>query len=74
MARRYDKEDSKRRILSACVKLFIEKGYHNTTLAEILREADVTSSTFQNIFRTKDGVLMDLVEFMFENQFGMART
>ena len=74
MARRYDKEDSKRRILSACVKLFIEKGYHNTTLAEILREADVTSSTFQNIFHTKDGVLMDLVEFMFENQFGMART
>lgn len=74
MARRYDKEDSKRRILSACVKLFIEKGYHNTTLAEILREADVTSSTFQNIFHTKDGVLMDLVEFMFENQFDVART
>ena len=54
MARRYDKEDSKRRILSACVKLFIEKGYHNTTLAEILREADVTSSTFQNKMCIRD--------------------
>lgn len=28
MASRYEKEDSKRRILSACVQLFIEKGYN----------------------------------------------
>ena len=27
MSRRYDKEGSKRRILSVCVKLFIEKGF-----------------------------------------------
>ena len=74
MPRRYDSAGSKRRILSACVRLFIEKGYHRTTLAEILKEADVTSSTFQNIFHTKDGVLMDLVVFMFRNQFSTARS
>ena len=73
IARRYDKEESKRRILSACVKLFIERGYCGTTLSEILKEADVTSSTFQNIFRTKDGVLLELAEFMFGNQFEAAR-
>lgn len=73
MARRYNSEESKRRILSACVKLFIEKGYHHTTLAEILREAEVTSSTFQNIFRSKDGVLLDLTEFMFSSQFDAAK-
>lgn len=72
MARRYDSKDSKRRILSACVKFFIERGYKNTKMADIIREADVSASTFQNIFRTKDGVLMELVEFMFENQFDMA--
>ena len=72
MARRYDSEDSRRRILSACVKLFIEKGYHETKMAEILKAADVTNSTFYNIFRTKDGVLLDLTEFMFANQFEMA--
>ncbi len=72
MARRYDSKDSKRRILSACVKFFIENGYKNTKMADIIREADVSASTFQNIFRTKDGVLMELVEFMFENQFDMA--
>ncbi len=72
ITRRYDSADAKRRILSVCVRLFIEKGYQESKMAEILKEADVTSSTFHNIFRTKDGVLMDLTEFMFESQFEMA--
>ena len=40
MPRRYDREDAKRRILSVCVKLFIERGYEKTTTAEILEKAD----------------------------------
>lgn len=72
MARRYDSEDAKRRILSSCVRLFILKGYHETRVADVLREADVSSSTFHNIFHTKDGVLKELVDFMFENQFETA--
>lgn len=74
MSKKYNKQESKRRILSVCVKLFIEKGYHKTTLAEILSRSGTTSSTFQNIFRSKDGVLLDLTEFMFENQFSSARS
>ena len=64
---------AKRRILTVCVKLFLEKGYKKTTVAEIVQKADVSNSTFQNIFRAKDGVLTELVDFMFGNQFGMAR-
>ena len=64
---------AKRRILTVCVKLFLEKGYKKTTVAEIVQKADVSNSTFQNIFRAKDGVLTELVEFMFGNQFSMAR-
>ena len=64
---------AKKRILTACVRLFLEKGYKGTTIAEILREADVSASTFQNIFHAKDGVLVELVEFMFSSQFRMAR-
>ncbi len=64
---------AKKRILTACVRLFLEKGYKGTTVAEILREADVSASTFQNIFHAKDGVLVELVEFMFSNQFRTAR-
>ena len=65
---------AKKRILTVCVRLFLEKGYRRTTLAEIIEKADVSYSTFQNIFRAKDGVLTELVAFMFSNQFAMARS
>ncbi len=70
--RRYDSEDAKRRILSSCVRLFILKGYRETTMADVMAEADVSSSSFRNIFGNKDGVLSELVDVMFENQFEMA--
>ena len=54
---------AKKRILTVCVKLFLEQGYKKTTVAEIVQKADVSNSTFQNIFRAKDG----------GNQFGTAR-
>ena len=55
-----------------CVRLFLEKGYKRTTVAEILKAANVSASTFQNIFHTKDGVFIELVRFMFDNQFNIA--
>ena len=72
LPRRYDSEDAKRRILSSCVRLFLLKGYRETTLADVMAEADVSSSSFRNIFGTKDGILSELVDVMFENQFEMA--
>lgn len=65
---------TKKRILTTCVKLFLEKGYHKTTITEILTKAEVSCSSFQNIFHSKDGVLTELVQFMFDNQFKMARS
>ena len=64
---------AKKRILTVCVKLFPEQGYKKTTVAEIVQKANVSNSSFQNIFRAKDGVLTELVEFMFSNQFGAAK-
>ena len=63
---------AKRRIMSACVRLFLEKGYTRTTVAEIIGAADVSISTFQNIFRTKDGVLRELAGAVFSRQFEAA--
>ena len=71
--RRYDSQDARRRVLAACARLFLEKGYTHTRMADILRAADVSASSFQNIFRTKDGVLTAFVEIMFSGQFGAAR-
>ena len=64
---------AKKRILTVCVKLFLGQGYKKTTVAEIVQKANVSNSSFQNIFRAKDGVLTELVEFMFSNQFGAAK-
>lgn len=73
MITREQVKDPKRRILITCVRMFIEKGFKATTMLDIIREADVSSGTFQNIFKTKDGVLFELVDFMFKSQFEMAR-
>lgn len=70
---RRDSAETRKRILSVCVRLFIEKGYLSTTMAEIAKESGVSNSSFQNLFHSKSGVLMELIEFMFGNQFGMAR-
>lgn len=73
MIQREKTNTPKKRILSACVRMFIERGFRATTMQDIIKEADVSAGTFQNIFRTKDGVLSELAEFMFSNQFGIAR-
>ena len=73
MITREEVKDPKKRILTVCVQMFIERGFKETTMHDIIREADVAAGTFQNIFRTKNGVLYELAEFMFSNQFGLAR-
>lgn len=73
MVLRKDTLETKKRILSVCVRLFLEQGYHMTPISKIVSEAGISTSTFQNIFHTKDGVLNELIEFMFGGQFGAAR-
>lgn len=64
---------TKKRILAVCAKLFLEKGYKGTTIAEITEKAKVSASSFQNLFGAKDGILAEFVPFMFAQQFGAAR-
>lgn len=73
MVTRNEVKSPKQRILKECVRMFVEKGFKSTTMMDIIREADVSSGTFQNIFRTKDGVLKELIDVMFERQFGAAQ-
>lgn len=67
------REATRKRILQTCVKLFLEQGYKKTTLAEIIEKSGASCSSIQNIFRAKDGVLTELVQFMFSFQFDVAR-
>lgn len=72
MALRKTSLEIKKKILSVCVRLFIEQGYNNTPISQIIKESGVSASTFQNIFHTKDAVMNELVEFMFKSQFKTA--
>ena len=64
---------TKNHLLSVCVRLFLEQGYKQTTVRQIASEAGVSVSSFQNFFGSKDGVLGELIAFMFGGQFGAAR-
>ena len=67
-------KDPKWRILMACVELFVDKGFKETRVKDIALEADVTPSCFEKRFHGKDGVLYELIDFMFDNQFALARS
>lgn len=65
--------ETKRRILSVCVPMFLEKGYRASTVHKIVADAHTSVSGFQNIFNAKDGVLIDISQAVFEGQFEAAR-
>ena len=71
---RRDSNETKRKILTVCVRLFLEQGYKNTSVSQIVDEAGVARGSYLNLFPTKDKILLDLTETMFGGQFGMARS
>lgn len=71
---RKDGAKIRKKILSVCVRLFLQQGYKETTVTQIVREAGITRGSYQNQFPTKDAVLMELVKTMFSSQFDMARS
>ncbi len=72
MGSRYEKEESRKKILSACVRLFWVQGFRKTPPKQILQEAGVSAGTFYNLYKSKAGALMELTDFMFSQQFGIA--
>ena len=56
------KEETKRKIFDAAVKLFTDKGFEATTVDEIAEAADVAKGTFFNYFPRKEAI----VHFLFE--------
>ena len=71
---RRDSSETKRKILTVCVRLFLEQGYKNTSVSQIVDEAGVARGSYLNLFPTKDKILLELTETMFGGQFGMARS
>ena len=63
----------KNNVLYASAKLFLTKGYHNASIKEIARLANVTPSTLMYIFKSKEDILCDIVNFVLEGQFITAK-
>lgn len=73
MVLRKDGIATKKKLLSVCVRLFLEQGYKATSVTQIVEESGVARGSYQHLFHTKDGVLLELVEAMFDGQFDAAR-
>jgi len=56
------KEETRRRILEASFKLFVQQGFENTTIDQIAEEADIGKGTFYNYFPTKEAALFEFLE------------
>ena len=60
-------QETLERILKASEMLFGERGYYNTTISEITREADIALGTFYLYFKDKLSVFRFLVEELSES-------
>jgi len=54
------------KIIQAAIKVFAEKGFYNSRVSEIAKEANVADGTIYLYFKNKDDILISL----FEKEFG----
>ena len=59
-ARQIRADDTRARLFAAAVELFEARGYHDTTVAAIVKRAGVAKGTFFVHFATKDAVITEL--------------
>jgi len=55
-------EDKHRKIIQAAIKVFARKGFYNSRVSEIAREANVADGTIYLYFKNKDDILISLFE------------
>ncbi len=64
------REKTKQNILNAGLKLFAQKGYHGTSIADIAKEAGISKGLAYNYFKSKDelaeAILLMALEFLSE--------
>ena len=68
-----DPVEFKNTVLLAAAKLFLEKGYSQSTTREIAAAADVNVSTMKQFFGAKENILCELVKYVLVNQFKAAQ-
>ena len=59
----------KTKVLYAAAKLIFQKGFVETTVKEIAKEAGISTSTMLYIHESKENILAALVRYILERQF-----
>jgi TetR/AcrR family fatty acid metabolism transcriptional regulator len=55
-------EDKHQRIIKAALKVFAKKGFYNSKVSEIAKEAEVADGTIYLYFKNKDDILISVFE------------
>jgi len=58
--------ETKKRIIDCAKKLFVEKGYNNVTVDEIIKKADSSKGGFYTHFKTKEDLIFNMVPMVDE--------
>lgn len=67
MARPSDNHvNKKRELLAVAEKLFLDKGYEQTSIDDILRESGISKGGFYHYFRSKDEILSESINNIIE--------
>lgn len=67
-----ERKEHRARALHAAAKLFLEKGYTQSSVREIARQAELNVNTLVRDFGTKENILCELVAYVLEDQFAEA--
>ena len=55
------REEARKQIMTAALKLFYTKGYENTTTRDIVKETGILNGSLYNRFKSKDEILFSIV-------------
>ncbi len=68
------KQEKRSKILFAAIKVFAQKGFYNTKVADIAREAGVADGTIYLYFKNKDDILISIFEEKMDEILGLFKT
>lgn len=61
-------EKRKQELLDIAYNLFLQKGYENTSVDEIIEKAQIAKGTFYYYFKTKEQMLEEVIDIMVEEE------
>lgn len=72
MKRKIQSENIRNSILHTARKLFMEQGYHSTTIRQITGECDIKIGTLYHFYKDKEEIFLCIVEKIFDSSVNLA--